>query len=329
MAKIFVSRKIPGTALDTLTKSGHEVVVSKFDRPLSPEEFLDQAKVADAILSLLTDQINGDVIDAIGPQLKIISNYAVGFDNINIKEATDRGVIVTNTPSEEVNQAVAEHTWALILGLARRIVEADESTRRGSYRGWEPGIFLGISLKSKTLGIIGLGRIGTLVAKRAQGFEMNVLYNKRSPDPEAEKELGVKFASLDELLANSDVITLHVPLTDETRHLINQDTLAKTKKGALLVNTARGPIVYEAELVEALRSGQLAGAALDVFDNEPNINPELIAMEQVILTPHIASATHEARNKMADQAVTAILNTLSNKKPTNLANPEVWDKRRT
>lgn len=329
MAKIFVSRQLPGNALDALTPSGHEIAISEFDRPLTSEEFLQGAKGADAVLSLLTDKINGDVIDAIGPQLKLISNYAVGFDNINLQEATDKGVVIANTPSDEVNEAVAQHTWALTLALARRVVEADESTRRGSYRGWEPATFLGISLKGKTLGIIGLGRIGSMVAQMARGFDLEVLYQKRSPDPEVEKELGVKFANLDELLQSSDIISLHLPLTDETRHLINRDTLNQVKKGALLVNTARGAIIHEQALVDALRKGLLGGAALDVYDNEPNINPELISMGNVILTPHIASATVEARNKMGEQAVSAILATLANKKPDNLVNPEVWDKRRT
>lgn len=325
--KIFVTRQIPGNALDEL-KSGHEVTVSEFDRPLSGEELVEKVKGVDAIISLLTDRIDGDLIDAAGPQLKIVSNYAVGFDNVNIKAATDRGVVVTNTPSEEVNEAVAEHAWALMLSLARRVVEADEATRRGSYKGWEPDIFLGPSLIGKTLGIIGLGRIGSMVARRAKGFNMTVLYTKREPDPKAEAELGVKFASIDDLLAKSDFVTLHVPLTDETRHMINKESLAKMKKASYLVNTSRGSVVNEKDLVEYLRNGTLAGAGLDVFDNEPNIDPELIGMENVILTPHIASATHEARNKMGQQAVAAVLAVASGQKPENLVNPAVWEKRR-
>ena len=328
MAKIFVTRQIPGESLEKLKVNGNEVVVSEFGRALTPEELLAKTKGVDAILSLLTDKIDGELMDAVGPQLKIISNYAVGFDNIDVKGAFDRGILVTNTPSDEVNEAVAEHTWALIFALSRRIVEADEATRRGAYRGWEPDIFLGTSLVGKTLGIIGLGGIGTMVARRAAGFKMNVIYNKHSQDPEAERELGIKFVNLEELLTQSDVVTLHVPLTDETRHMINKDTLAKMKKGAFLVNTARGPIVQEHDLVEALRSGQLGGAALDVFDNEPNISPELYDMPDVVTTPHIASATNEARQKMGEQAVAAILDTLSSKKPENLVDETVWDKRR-
>lgn len=326
--KIFVTRKIPGKALDKLVSSEHEVTVSEFDRPLKEEELLEKAKGVDALLTLLTDRIDGDLMDAVGPQLKIVSNYAVGFDNINIKAATDRGVVITNTPSEKINEAVAEHTWALILSLARRIVEADEATRRGGYKGWEPDIFLGTGLLGKTLGIIGLGRIGSMVARRAKGYGMTVYYNKRSRDEEAEKELNVKFATLEDLLSKSDFVTLHVPLTEETRHMINKETLAKMKKRSYLINTARGSVVDENDLVEALRLGHLAGAALDVFDNEPNINPELLGMENVVLTPHIASATWEAREEYGRLAVQAILDTLAGKKPENLVNEEVWGKRR-
>ncbi len=328
MAKIFVTRKIPGNHIQKLMDAEHLVTVSEFSRTLTPEELVEKIKGADAILSLLTDKIDGDVIDVAGPQLKIISNYAVGFDNINVKDATDRGVVITNTPSEEVDEAVAEHTWALISGLARRIVEADEATRRGMYHGWEPDIFLGTSLIGKTLGIIGMGGIGTMVARRALGYKMKILYNKHTRNENLEKEMAVTFASLDDLLANSDVVTLHVPLNEETRHMINAQTLAKMKKGAFLINTARGPVVMESDLVEALRSGQLGGAALDVFDNEPNIDPELIGMPNVITTPHIASATHEARSKMGEMAVDAILDIFSDKKPESLVNEDVWQKRR-
>ena len=328
MAKILVTRKIPGDHLEKLKQAGHEVEISEFDRALTPEELLEKVAGKDAILSLLTDKIGGDLMDAAGPQLKLISNYAVGFDNIDLSAATDRQILVANTPCEEVNEAVAEHTWALILALSRRIVEADEATRRGGYKGWEPDIFLGRNLIGKTLGIIGLGRIGGMVARRAKGYNMTVLYNKRSPDPEAEKELGVTFASLDELLAKSDFVSLHVPLSDETRHMMNSDAFSKMKQGAYLINTARGPIVDEHALVEVLRSGHLGGAGLDVYDNEPNIDPELIGMENVVLTPHIASGTFEARDKMGELAVATIIDTFSGKIPENLVNKEVWETRR-
>jgi glyoxylate reductase len=326
--KIFVSRKLPGSALERLAVSGYKMSVSEFDRPMTAEEFLERAKGADAILSFLTDKIEADVIDILGPQLKVISNYAVGFNNINVSDASEKGVVVTNTPSDEVNESVAEHAWALMLALTRKVVEADESTKRGSYRGWEPAIFLGKNMTGKTLGIVGMGRIGSMVARRAAGWNMRILYNKRSPDPEAEKELGVEFADLDKLYAESDFVTLHVPLTDETRKMINKESIYKMKKGVIIVNTARGPIVHEQDLANALRDGHVGGAGLDVFENEPNINPELIGMENVILTPHIASATWEARDKMGAQAVDAILDVLNDRKPENIVNEEVWEKRR-
>jgi glyoxylate reductase len=328
MAKVFVTRQIPGNHIEKLKEEGFDVVVSEFNRPLTPEELTDGIKGADALLSLLNDKVDGDVMDASGPQLKLISNYAVGFDNVDVAGATARGIGVTNTPSDEVNEAVAEHTWALILALARRIVEADEATRHGAYKGWEPDIFLGTSLIGKTLGIVGMGRIGSMVARRAAGYKMNVLYNKHTPDPDAERELGVKFASMDELLAQSDFVTLHVPLTPETTHMINKDTLAKMKKGSFLINTARGPVVDERALIDALENAQIAGAGLDVFDNEPNISPELIGNQRVITTPHIASATWEARNKMGEQAVSAIIDALKGIKPQNIVDEKVWDIRR-
>ncbi len=314
--KIFVTRKIPGDHLEKLKISENEVLIG---------ETLEKINGSDALLTLLTDRVDGDLMDATGPQLKIISNYAVGFDNVDVKAASDRGIVVTNTPSNEVNESVAEHTWALILALARRIVESDEFIRQegyfaghGGYIGWQPDMFLGVNLIGKTLGIIGLGSIGTMVEHRAQGYNMNVLSFKHHDSQDV----------FDKLLAESDFVTLHVPLTEETRGMMNKEIFSKMKKGAFLVNTARGAVVHEVDIVEALKSGQLSGAGLDVFESEPQINPDLIKMPNVILTPHIASATHEARNKMGEQAVKAILDVLSDKKPENLVNPEVWEKRR-
>ena len=309
--KIFVTKQIPGEHLEKLSSAGHELS--------------EKLEGVDAVLTLLTDRVDGDFMDLVGSQLKIISNYAVGFDNIDVKAATDRGIVVANTPCDEVNEAVAEHTWALILALARRIVESDEFVRdqgyfagKGGYRGWEPDLFLGTNLIGKTLGIVGLGRIGTMVARRAQGYNMKLLYFKHGDGSDV----------FNTLLSESDFVTLHVPLTKETRHMINKDTLSKMKKGAFLINTARGPVVSEPDLVGVLKEGQLSGAALDVFDNEPNISPELKAMPNVILTPHVASATWEARNKMGELAISAIIDTLSSQKPQNLVNEEVWLTRR-
>ncbi len=326
--KIFVTRQIPGDHLEKLKVNGNEVVISNVGRPLTYDELTAKSRGADAVLSLLTDKIDAQYLDSVGPQLKIVSNYAVGFDNVDTKGASERGILVTNTPSDEVNEAVAEHTWALITALARRIVEADEATRRGAYRGWEPDIFLGTNLIGKTLGIIGMGRIGTVVASLAAGYKMNVTYYKRTRDPEVEEKLGVKYCELEKLIAESDVITIHVPLTDETRHMIDKVALSKMKKGAFLINTARGPIVDERDLVEALRSGQIGGAGLDVFEDDPNITPELYDMPDVITTPHIASATREARDKMGEQAVRSILDVFAGVKPQNLVDETVWEKRR-
>ncbi len=325
--KIFITRQIPGAALEKL-KENHEVAASPFDRPLAIDEIIEMGKDADAILTLLTEKWTGELMDQMGQNLKIISNYAVGFDNIDVEAATERGIIVTNTPSDECNEAVAEFTWALILALSRRVVEADEFARKGAYKGWEPHIFLGRDVYGKTLGIVGLGRIGSMVARRAKGFNMKVLYNKRERDDKAERELGVEFAELDKLLVEADYVTLHVPLTEETQHMINAEKISKMKPTAYLINTSRGGVVDEHALAEALRSGKIAGAALDVHENEPQMDPELMQMENTILTPHIASATVEVREKMTELAVDAILKTLSGEKPENLVNEEVWEKRR-
>ncbi len=315
--KVLITRQIPGDYLDKFESAGFEVDLWKEDRPMPREVFLEKAAGVDALLCLLTEKIDAELFDKAGANLKMVSNYAVGFDNIDVDEAKKRGIVVTNTPCKEVNEAVAEHTWALILALSRRIVESDEAIRRGGYYGWDPDVFLGRSLVGKTLGIVGLGNIGSMVARRAAGYEMKVVYNKRTQDPQAESELGVKFVSLDELLAVSDFVSLHVPLTEETRGMMDKTAFEKMKRGSFLINTARGPVVREQDLAEALRSGVLAGAALDVFENEPNINPELLAMENVILTPHIASSTVEARLKMTELAVSSILDFFAGKEVAN------------
>ncbi len=327
MAKILVTKKIPGKAFEKLLKSNNEVIVSQFDRVLLPQEIMEMGKEAEAVLTLLTDRWTGEMMDQF-PALKIISNYAVGYDNIDIKAATERGIVVTNTPSNEVNESVAEFTWAMIFTLAKQTIPADTFAKRGLYKGWQPNIFLGHNLTGKTLGIVGLGRIGTMVALRAQGFEMKVLYHSKSKSEEVEKELGIQYKELDGLLAESDYVTLHVPLLAETKYLINAAALGKMKQGSYLINTARGGVVDEQALVEALKSGKLAGAALDVHENEPAMNPELMLMENVILTPHIASATVEVREKMTEQAVDAILKTLNGEMPENIVNKEVWSARR-
>lgn len=326
MSKILITRKIPGTALEKL-KDGNDVTMWEFDRVMAADEIVEQGKESEAIITLLYDRWTGEMMDQF-PNLKIISNYAVGFDNVDLAAATERGIVVTNTPSDEVSESVAEFTWALILGLARRVCETNEFAKKGLYRGWEPEIFLGHDVYGKTLGVIGLGHIGGFVARRAVGFKMKVLYNSHSHDEAAENSLGVEYRELDQLLAESDFVSIHVPLTDETRHLINEERLNKMKHGAYIINTSRGGIIDEMALVKALQDGHLAGAALDVHEREPQMNPELMQMENVILTPHIASATHEVREKMTQQAVDNVLKTLAGETPGDLVNKEVWEKRK-
>lgn len=324
--RIFITRQIPGLEIAKFNGIG-EVSVYPYDRPIPLDELIENAKGSDAILTLLTDQINRRVIDEIGPQLKIISNYAVGFDNIDVDAATERKIAVTNTPSDEVSESVAEFAWTLLLSLSRRVIEADEFGRKGAYRGWEPDLFLGRDVYGKTLGVVGLGRIGTMVARRALGFKMKVVYHKRERDGKAETELGVQYREFEQLLAESDYISLHVPLSPDTRHLIDETAFARMKPTTYLINTARGEVVDEHALVQALKSGKIAGAGLDVHENEPEMNPELLLMENVILTPHIASSTVEVRKKMTEQAIDAILKVLAGEKPETIVNPESWDQK--
>ncbi len=321
MPKVFVTRKIPRAGLDLL--KGTDFSVWEEDRVIPREVLLERVKGAEAILSLLTDKIDGEVMDAAGPQLKLISNYAVGYDNIDVPAATQRKIYVSNTPGV-LTEAVAEHTFALLLAIARRIPESDQFTRQGKYRGWEPELLLGTELQGKVLGVVGLGRIGSRVAEIAsKGMGMQVLYYDIQPSTEFEQEFGAEFRGLDALLKEADFVSIHVPLLPETRHLINADRLKLMKPTAYLVNTSRGPIVDEAALVGALKAGTIKGAALDVYENEPNLAPGLAELPNVVLTPHTASATIEARGAMAVLAAQAVLDVLAGKPPVNLVNKEL------
>jgi len=319
MPKVFVTRKIPEDGLKLL-QGQVDLEVWEEDRAIPREVLLEKVKGVDAILSLLTDKIDGEVMDAAGPQLKIISNYAVGFDNVDVAAATQRKIFVTNTPGV-LTEAVAEHAVAFLLALARRVVESDRFTREGKYAGWEPMLLLGPEVKDKTLGIVGLGRIGSRVAEMAvKGLLMKVVYYDVKPNPEFEAQFGAVYKDIETLLRESDFVTIHVPLLPETRHLINAEKLALMKKTAYLINTSRGPIVDEAALVAALKNGTIAGAALDVYENEPALAPGLAELPNVILTPHTASATFEARGAMSTLAAQAILDVFSGKIPQNLVN---------
>jgi len=316
--KVVVTRKIPRVGIDVLEDAGFEVVGNPTERLLTGPEMKDFVKGADAILCLIVDKITKEVIEAAGENLKIIANYGVGFDNIDVEYSKSRGIMVTNTPSELSSRAVAEFTIGLIFAVLKRIVEGDEFARRGDMGGWKPEIFLGENLEGKTLGIVGLGRIGCLVAKMARAFGLRVIYNKRHRDAEAEKEFGLEYMSLENLLREADIVSLHVPLTEETKHLINEQTLALMKDNAYLINTSRGPVVDEAALVECLKEGKLAGAALDVYEYEPVINPELCGLPNVVLTPHIASSVQAVRDDMAIMAAKNIVEALSGREPANL-----------
>ncbi|MCX6813071.1 MAG: D-glycerate dehydrogenase [Candidatus Azambacteria bacterium] len=320
MAKIYITRMVPESGIKMLKDRGYEVAVNSEDRVLTKEELINNLKGQnyDALFCLLTDKIDGEVMDSFGPQLKIVANMAMGFDNINIEEAKKRGIIITNTPDVLTN-TVAEHTFALMLAIAHRIVEADKFTRALKYQGWEPMLLLGNDLSKKTLGVVGLGRIGSRVAYHAvKGFDMKVLYYDVNRNEDFEKEFGAVYASLEDLLRQSDFISIHVPLLDSTRHLINAENLKLMKSSAYLVNTSRGPVIDEAALAYALANKVIKGAALDVFEFEPKITPELLQFDNVILTPHIASATEETRSKMSDLAATNIIESLEGRTPPNL-----------
>lgn len=323
--KVYITRRIPEPGIEMIRKE-HEVEVNPYDRVLTREELLQAVKGKDGILCLLTDKIDAEVFDAAGPQLKVVSNYAVGYDNIDVNEATKRGIVVTNTPGV-LTETTADLAWALILATARRVVEADKFTRAGRYEGWAPMLFLGQDVHGKTLGIVGMGRIGQAVARRAKGFNMKVLYNdiRRIPE-DLEKELNATFVSLDELLEQSDFVSIHTYLSPETYHLINEERLKKMKKTAYLINTARGPIVDENALVKALKEGWIAGAGLDVYEFEPKLVPGLAECENTVLLPHIASASIETRTKMATMAAENLLAVLAGKMPPNPVNPEVLKK---
>lgn len=320
--KIYVTRPIPGEGIEILKKKGFQVDGNPENKILSKSELKSAIKGYDAILCLLTDKIDGDVLDAAGDQLKIVANYAVGYDNIDVKAATERKIFVSNTPGV-LTEAVAEHTFALLLTVAKRIVEADDFVRSGKYKQWEPKGFLGPQIWGKTIGIIGLGRIGSFVAQIAHGgFNMEVLYYDVKKNEEFEMRFSAKYRNLPELLKQADFVTVHVPLLPATHHLIGAKELGMMKESAILVNTSRGPVVDEHSLVEALKAKKIAGAGLDVFEQEPHLAEGLADLPNVALTPHTASATNEARNSMSKIAAENIVAALDGKQPPNAVKPK-------
>jgi glyoxylate reductase len=320
--RVYISQRIFPEAQEFLKKEGITFEMNEGAR-LSKEELIKKIQEADGLICLLSDRIDSEVLKS-NPKLKVVSNVAVGYDNIDVEAATRLGIMVTNTPGV-LTETTADLAFALILGIARRIVEADKFTRKGEYEGWEliqP--HLGTDVYGKTLGIVGMGRIGKAVAKRAyRGFDMKVIYYDEVRQPQAEEELGAEFVGFDELLERSDFITIHTPLTPKTRHMFSTEQFKRMKKSAYLINTARGPVVDEEALVKALKDKQIKGAGLDVYEEEPKVHPELLKMDNVVLLPHIGSASVETRTKMSTMAAENISAALKGKEPPNLVNKEV------
>lgn len=306
--RVLITRNLPGDAVERL-KDKYEVEINESDKILKKEELVEMVREKDAILCFLTDMIDEDIIEA-GKDLKVISNFAVGYDNIDVEAASRRGIPVTNTPGI-LTDATADLAWGLILATARKIVQGDKFVRKDRFEGWDPTLMVGSEVHGKTLGIVGMGKIGSAVARRSLGFDMDILYHNRSRKKEVEEELDAKKVDLETLLKESDIVSLHVPLTDETESMISWNELKMMKESAFLINTARGEVVVEEALIEALRSEKIAGAGIDVYSDEPyGANPDYYTLNNVVLTPHLGSASHRARNGMAEMAVENLINIL-------------------
>jgi len=317
MAKVFVTGKIPSGGLERL-KAEHDVTAWESDDAISRAELLSMVAGADAIVSLLTEKIDDELLDAAGPQLQSVSNVAVGYNNIDVPACEKRGILVTNTPGV-LTEATADIAMSLILMATRRLGEGERVIR--AQEPWQWGMFymLGMGIQGRQLGIVGMGQIGIATARRAKAFGMNIAYTRRTPlEDHVVEELDAKYMTMDELIESSDVLSLHCPYSPATHHLMSENQFARMKKTAFLINTARGPIVDEAALVAALKSGEIAGAGLDVFENEPAIHPGLLDLDNAVLIPHLGSATVETRAAMADIAATNALAILAGAQAPNL-----------
>ncbi|MDP3176398.1 MAG: D-glycerate dehydrogenase [Spirochaetaceae bacterium] len=321
MSKVYVTRRIPEAGLELL-RLRFEVAMNPEDRPLTRAELLAAIGDADAVLCLLTDKIDAEAMEA-APKARGFANFAVGYDNIDLVEATRRRLPVSNTP-DVLTDATAEMAWSLLFAAARRVVESDAVMRSGAWKGWGPLQFIGGDVSGKTLGVVGGGRIGQAFALKSAGFAMRVLYADERPSPVLEERLGALRVPLEKLLAESDFVSLHVPLIPSTRHLIDASALRLMKRTAYLINTARGPVVDEAALVEALRAGIIAGAGLDVYEDEPRVAPGLADLPNVVMTPHTASATVSSRNGMAVKAARNIAAMVGGERAPDCLNPEVY-----
>ena len=316
--KILVTGNLPHDIMAPL-HDRHAVEVHPLDRPMSPEAIRAAVRDKDGLLCMITDPVDGELL-ARAPQLKIVANFGVGFNNIDMEAATRQGVMVTNTPGV-LTDATADLAMALVLAMGRRVVEADQHTRKGQFKFWAPFYFLGHEITGKALGIVGMGRIGAAVARRAAGFDMTISYHNRTRlDAKVEREMGVGYLDLETLLQQADYVTIHVPLTPGTHHLIGARELALMKPTAFLINTARGPVVDERALLDALHAGRLAGAGLDVYEDEPQLTAGLEVLNNVVLLPHVGSATVETRRRMAALAVANLLAGLEGRTPPNCLN---------
>ncbi len=321
MPKIFITRRIPVSGLQLLEQHHIDYDLYDSDLPIPRDILLSSLKQPyDALLCTLSEKIDTELL-ATCPSLKIVANFAVGYDNINVPECNKRNIAVSNTP-DVLSEATADQAMMLMLAVARRVIEGHHMIQN-DWQGWAPTQLLGQDITGRTLGIIGLGRIGQEVAKRAKGFGMNILYHNRSRHPELEESLGVTYSDLDTLCQTADVVSIHCPSTAETKHLINESKLRKMKPNAILINTARGNIIHEEALVKALKEGWIWGAGLDVFEFEPKVTEDLKTLPNVVLAPHLGSATQGTRNAMIALAVNAIIAVLSGKSAANILNPEV------
>ncbi len=323
MAKnILITRQIPDKAIRILKEKGYEVDVNYKDKIPSQKKIVKllRAKNYDVVVTLLTDRIDASIFSA-APSVKMFANYATGYDNIDIVEAKNRGVFITNAPAELSSEAVAEHTVALMLALATRIVEADDFVRRGKYKGWSPMNFIGTDFLGKTVGLVGAGHIGERVAHYLKGLGLQIIYTDVVKSQKLEEEYGaVYYKSIDDLLPKADFVSLHVPLLDSTKHLINETRLRFMKRSSFIVNTSRGPIIDELALEKILKEGVIRGAGLDVFEFEPKLSSGLMKLKNVILTPHIASASESARDQMAEIVANNVIDFLEGRVPKNLVN---------
>ncbi len=317
MYKVYVARQVDEEAI-TLLKEKFIVVVNPNDRELTRHELLEIAPKYDAILTMLSNKIDSEIID-LAKNVKIFADYSVGYNNFDVDYAREKGIIMTNTPGVLTN-ATADLAFSLLLACCRRIVESDEYVRAGKFKEWKPKLLLGKEIHGKTLGIIGFGRIGQAVAERAKGFGLNIIYSNRTQKKEAEKALGAQYVPFDQLLKESDFISVHTPLTKETTHLIGDREFGLMKEDAIFINTSRGPVVDERALIETLQAGKLFSAGLDVYEFEPNVPVELMKMRNVVIVPHIGSATEEARKNMALIAVNNIIEVLEGRKPISQVN---------